>query len=165
MSWRRTWSSNTNKLQIQYHPTRSTYHKAALVEKKINSIAGMAVLEHLEAFQNKFTARPDHAQTTRGISRFRPSSPGLIPAPAGGQNSTTTKIFTCPSARGRRDGTGGRGGGQRRSPCRPRKHCHQRPSHTQYLSLYVCQLDVSPYVETLSNLCSKLIQPHHVTSP
>lgn len=44
MSWRRTWSSNTNKLQIQYHPTRSTYHKAALVEKKINSIAGMAVL-------------------------------------------------------------------------------------------------------------------------
>lgn len=56
---------NTNKLQIQYHPTRSTHHKVALVEKKINAAAGMAVLEHLEAFQNKFIAQDRIMQKPR----------------------------------------------------------------------------------------------------
>lgn len=65
MSWRKGWTSNTNKLQIQYHLTRSTHHKVALDEKKIDAVAGMAVLERLEAFQNKFTAQDRIMQKPR----------------------------------------------------------------------------------------------------
>lgn len=68
MSWRKTCTSNPNKLHIQYHPTRSTCHKAALTGKKINTVPRHGRFQHLEAFQNKFPARPDHAENTRGIS-------------------------------------------------------------------------------------------------
>lgn len=142
MSWRKTCTSNPNKLHIQYHPTRSTCHKAALTGKKTNTVSRHGRFQHLEAFQNKFPARPDHAENTRGISDLLSRvDPGDVRWPKRHHENFHLPV---PSPRWRR------GGGQRRSPCRPRNHSHQRPL---FLSLYVC-----PYVSSCRDSISSLFQ-------